>query len=232
MATTAQSIADAAWSTLGDTVGTPGSRWTSAEVLRHINDGQREAVVQLPSAYTKATIATLAAGTRQTFAGLSITDAVRFLRMTRNFESNGTTPGRSVTTRPIGWIDAERPDWHLDTAGATVHCFYDPLDPKAFYVWPKAGGTLKAEIIYSAVPPAVAAIGDNISLDDIYSNALRYYVLFCAMSKQANFARNELASTFYQLFLQSLGVKGQQDKANDANRLMASDGAGVATQGA
>ena len=232
MSTTAQQIADDAWKILGDYLGTPGVRWPAADVLIYINAGQREVVVHLPSAYTKAVIATVVAGTRQTMSGLSITDGIRFLGVTRNFASNGTTVGRAITPRPMAWINAERPFWHMDTAAELVHSFHDPMDPKAIYVWPPATGSAKAEFIYSAIPADVATIGGNITLDDIYVNALTYYVLFRAMTKQQNFAQNALASTFYQLFLQCLGTKGQADKGTDPNLGMLADGAGVAGPGA
>lgn len=220
---TGQSIADASWATLGDSVGVDGVRWPEAEVLRYINDGQRETVLNLPSSFVKTAIVSTVSGTRQTLVGSSIVDGIQLIKMTRNFNSAGTVPGRAVTPRPVSWLDNERPDWHSDASGDAAHYFFDPADPKAWYVWPPSSGSIKAEIVYSATPPDLASLASVISIDDIYSNALQYFVLFRAMTKQANYTKNPMATMFYQLFLQSLGVKDARVKALDANQYMAAD---------
>lgn len=227
---TGQMIADRAWIILQDTNGGNGVRWPSDEVLKWINDGQREVVINLPSAFVKTSIVTLTAGTRQSFAGLNISDGIQFLKYVRNFAQDGVTPGRAVTTKPMLWLDEQRPNWHSDAAAATIHCLFDPNDPKTFYIWPRADGTThKAEIVYSAAPPELANIGSTISLDDIYANALQYYVLFRSFSKNATYTKNPAAAgAYYQLFLQSLGIKDRRVKALDANLQMMADGAGVA----
>jgi len=226
---TAQQIVDRAWIILQDTNGGSGVRWPSTEQLLWVNDGQREVVINLPSAYVKTAIATLTAGTRQNLATLGFTDGIQFMKFVRNFDAAGTAPGRAVTVKPMMWLDEQRPTWHADAAGDAIHCFYEANDPKTFYVWPKADGTKKGEIVYSAAPPEMAALGNTISLDDIYANALQYYVLFRSFSKNATYTKApQLAAAYYQLFLQSLGIKDQRVKALDANLQMLSDGAGVA----
>jgi hypothetical protein len=230
---TGQMIADRAWTILNDTNGGNGVRWPVEEILRWINDGQREVVINLPSAYVKSSIVTFQAGTRQTMAGLNLTDGVQFMKFPRNFANDGVTPGRAVTVRPMLWLDEQRPNWHSDAAGDAIHYFFDPNEPKAFYRWPQANGTThKGEIVYSAVPAELAAIGNTIVIDDIYANALQYYVLFRAMAKQSNYTKNPAATAYYQLFLQSLGIKDARVKALDANLAMLSDGAESAGNGA
>lgn len=230
---TVQNILDRSWIILHDTHGTDGVRWPSAEGLLWVSDGQRETVVNLPSAYVKDLKPTLQAGTRQTFAGLSIADGIQPIALNRNFDAAGTVPGNAITPRPKAWLDENRPNWHNDPPGpARIWCF-DPNDTKSFYVWPPAPGTLKAELIYSAIPADLTALTDTIVIDDVYANALHYYVLFRSFSKNATYTKNpQLALQYYQLFLQSLGVKDARVKALDANLKMQSDGAGVAGPGA
>jgi hypothetical protein len=224
---TGQNIVDRAWIILQDTNGGNGVRWPQAEVLMWLNDGQREVVINLPSAYVKTAIATLTAGTRQTLQGLGFNDGIQFIKYVRNFLADGLTPGRAVTVRPMLWLDEQRPTWHSDAAGETIHCFFEVTDPKSFYVWPKASGTTKGEITYSAAPPELANLASVISIDDIYANALQYYVLFRAFSKNATYTRApQMATAYYQLFLQGLGIKDQRVKALDANMQMLSDGVG------
>lgn len=217
---TAQSIADDAWALVNDTA-TTGYRWPAAEVLKAINAGQREVVTYLPSAFTKRAAPTLAAGTRQDFTGLSITDGLQVLDVPRNYAANGTTAAEAITLLEGGrrWLDENRPGWHAETPTTRVrHYFTDERDPKAFYVWPPADGTRKVELIYSATPPDVAAIGNAIALDDIYANPLMYYLLFRMRAKNKPGANSAADSAgWYALFLQALGVKDQRVRRNDQN---------------
>lgn len=229
---TGQNIADRAWIILQDTIGTPGTRWPAAEVLYWINDGQREVVITLPTAFIKTVIAAALGDTRQTLTGMGITDGIQFIKCPRNFNAAGTTPGRAVTMRSMAWIDDQRPLWHADTAADAVHCMFDPNDPKTFYIWPKGDGTKKIEVVYAALPPDVAAIGNAIALDDVYANSLINYVLFRAFQKNSKNTKSpQLAGGYYQLFLQSLGVKDARVKALDANLQMVNDGTEVVAGG-
>lgn len=214
---------------LQDTAGSTGIRWPDTEGLLWINDGLRAVVIELPTACVKTAIRTLLADTRQTLEGCGITDGVQFAKLPRNYNAAGTTPGRAVIVRPMAWLDEQLPNWHNDAAGPAVHYMFDPNDPKTFYIWPKANGTDKGEIVYYAVPAPLAALTDPISIDDIYANALQYYLLFRSFSKNANYTKNpQTAMAYYQLFLQCLGVKDSRVKALDANLQMLQDGAGVA----
>lgn len=229
---TGQNLVDRAWVIANDAMGGSGTRWPSAECLPAINDGQRELVSFLPSACIKTVIATPAAGTRQTLAGLGLTDGVQFLRLPRNFAANGTTPGRAVSPKPMGYLDESRPDWHGETPAAIVHTFFDAADPKTFYNWPPADGTLKAEVIYYAIPAVLGSLASAIDVDDIHFNALMYYLLFRMFSKNSTFSKSpQLAAGYYTLFMQLAGVRDNKIKAADANMQMASDGAGLAGPG-
>lgn len=228
---TGQQIVDRAWIILQDTNGGSGVRWPGAEQLLWVNDAQREVVIVLPSAFVKTAIVTLVAGTRQTLAGVSPaqSDGIQFMKFVRNYNAAGTVPGRAVVLKPMLWLDEQRPTWHNDTPADAIHYFFDKNDPKTFYVWPPADGTKKAEIVTSAAPPELGSLANVISLDDIYANAMQYYVLFRSFSKNATYTKApQLAAAYYQLFLQSLGVKDARVKALDANLQMLSDGAGVA----
>lgn len=229
---TGQSLVDRAWVIAQDSMGGGGTRWPGAECLPAINDGQRELVTFLPSACIKATIATLVVGTRQTLTGLGLTDGVQFLKMPRNYAANGTTVGRAVIPKPMGWLDESRPNWHTEAAGEVVHTFFDAAEPKTFYNWPPASGTTKGEIVYYAVPTDLASLSSTIGVDDIHANALQYYLLFRMFSKNSVFTKApQLAGGFYALFLQLLGVRDAKRRANDANLQNVSDGAGMVGPG-
>lgn len=220
MATTAQQIADKAWTVLQDTIGGTGVRWPAAEVLGWINDGQREVVMFHPQAYTKATKAALVSGTRQTLADMGLTDGLQIIKLVRNWSADQTTPGRAISRTLQAVLDQELPDWHSATGPAVIHYVIDPAEPKACYVWPAVASGKRAEVVYSAVPPDIAAIGNATSLDDIYANALLNYVLFRALSKRtagAGTAKQE-AGGYYNLFLQALGIKDRITFGTDAQQ--------------
>lgn len=225
-------IAERAWTIANDTKGVQGVRWPGEEALLWHNDAQREIVINLPSAFVKATKPTTQAGTRQTLTALGITDGLQPIRVPRNYSADGNTPGRAIIPRPMSWLDEQRPNWHNDSPGEAVHMMFDPNDPKAFYLWPPAPGNTKIELVYSAVPPEATNLNQPMALDDIYATAEQYYMLFRFFSKNSIYTKNpQIAATNYQLFLQSLGVKDARVKALDANQQMMQDGAGVAAAG-
>lgn len=206
---TATDVATRARTILQDAAGV---RWTDAEILRWVNDGQREIVTLVPSAYSKTVIVTLAAGTRQTAATLTpaLADCVQLVRMTRNYDAAGTTPGDAITPCQREFLDREIPDWHQTTPASSVrHYMPDPQDPKGLAIYPPVTAGRKAEVFYYALPADVAAIGSAITLDDIYLNPLAYYVLFRTLSKRtkSNTNAKSEAGGYYNIMANLLGVK-------------------------
>jgi hypothetical protein len=214
---TGQYIADGAWTKVNEQTGAAAVRWPVAEALRWINDGQREIVNQSPRAYTKSVKATAAAGTRQDFASLSMTDAVQLVDIPRNFRADGTTPGRAMTKRDRIEFDEQIPTWHSTAAAAdAVHWMFDDRDPLAFYIYPPVTAGSKLEIIYAASPADLGSLAATITIPDIYANALQFFVLFSFYSKDATYAKSPgLASAAWQLFQQSLGIRGQNVQIAD-----------------
>ena len=223
---TGQQIVDRAWIKAMDTNGGSGIRWPADEELRWLNDGQREVVNQLPSAYTLSANPTVVAGTRQTLAGLGLTTGIQFIDVPRNFNLAGTVPGRAITLRKREWFDDNRPAWHNEVAAEAMHFVMDPRDPKAIYLYP-AITSGKIEVIYSAAPPDLGSLAAVISIDDIYANALQFFMLFSMYSKDASYTNAPAkAGAYFQMFMQSLGKKAENTMANVAMAAAASS-AGV-----
>ncbi len=214
---TGQYIADAAWTKVNEQTGGAAVRWPTAEALRWLNDGQREIVNQSPRAYTKAIKVAPVAGTRQDFAGLSITDGVQLVDITRNFRSDGTTPGRAVTKRDRIEFDEQMPTWHAaDPATDAVHWIFDDRDPLAFFIYPPIISGGKLEVIYAAEPAPLTDLSQTITIPDIYANALQFWVLFSFYSKDATYAKSGAnAQSYYQLFQSSIGIRGQNVQMAD-----------------
>lgn len=208
MAITAQSIIRRVVETLQDVNSV---RWPVAELVRYLNDGQREVVVYRPDAMVTNAPVSLVAGTRQSLPA----NGSKLIEVIRN--TGGNKRVIRMTSRHI--LDAQSPDWH-NLTGVTeiLNYTYDPRDPRVFYVYPPAAASgASVDMVYSAYPTDVAepaagsqytAVTGNISVPDIYGNVLTAYVLYRAYTKDAEYAGNEAkAAGFYEVFKAGLTVE-------------------------
>jgi hypothetical protein len=183
-------------------------RWPINELVRYLNDGQREVVLYRPdSMVTDATLA-LVAGAKQSLPsnGSKLIDVIR--------NTSGNKRSVRMTNRNI--LDTQSPNWY-NLTGVTelLHYMYDPRDPKVFYVYPPAASTgASVEIVYSAYPTDITEPADgvtytsvtgNISLPDIYGNVLADYILYRAYTKDSEYAGNaQRAQAHYGAFQAAL----------------------------
>ncbi len=212
MAITASSVIRRVVDTLQD--GT-SIRWPVNELVRYLNDGQREIAAHRPdSMVTNATVA-LAEGTKQALpaGGTKLIDVVR------------NTDGRAIRMCNREILDAQAPGWHTVSGVPTIlHFMYDPRDPSVFYVYPPASdpsdtiiGGASVDLIYSKLPTDIVepadgvtytSVAGNISVPDIYANPLVDYILYRAYSKDAEYAANaQRAVAHYAAFANALGIE-------------------------
>ena len=215
MTIAASAILDRASKVVQDTTNV---RWPMAELVQWFNDGQREIVLHRPDANPQTAFVTLAAGTRQKLVtgtgsggvGASVVPA-KLLDVICNYNGSARTTAVRLVQREV--LDAQTPGWHGATAaGEAKHYMADARDPLAFYVYPPANGSGKVEVLFSAYPTDVTesggAVSGNMSLPDIYGNALLDYVLYRAYSKDSEYAGNAQRATFHcQSFANSLGIE-------------------------
>ena len=183
-------------------------RWPVAELVRYLNDGQREVVLYRPdSMVTNATVA-LAGGAKQALPanGSKLIDVIR--------NTSGNKRSVRMTVRNI--LDTQSPNWY-NLTGVTeiLHYMYDARDPKVFYVYPPAASSgASVELVYSAYPTDItepadgavySAVAGNISLPDIYGNVLADYILYRAYTKDSEYAGNaQRAQAHYAAFQAAL----------------------------
>lgn len=198
---------------------TTGVRWPEAELLRWLNDGQREVAIVKPSATAQNVALTLQAGTLQHIG----TGGLQLIRVVRNLKNTAMPRVGTRATRVVDRevLDAQHPSWHdpdvFPYTKEVKHFCFDEVDPTHFYVFPGNDGTGVVEAIISQSPPD-ATLGGNINVPDIYSNALLDYVLFRAYQKDADYAGNaERSAIHYQLMLASLTAKGAAEGAVSPN---------------
>jgi hypothetical protein len=204
---------------------TTGIRWLEAELLRYVNDAQREIVNLRPDAASTTVNVALVVGTAQTIPAAGL----RLIKVVRNMnQAGGSATGKRairIVDREI--LDTQEPNWHDPTvsgdathATTVKHYVFDEDDPRRFYVYPGASSTSTfIEIVYSASPTNIASVGSNtIEVDDIYANAIIDFVLYRAYMKDAEFAGNQQrASGHYNLFLTSVSGGSQIQQALSPN---------------
>lgn len=217
MAITSYSIITRAGTILQDTTNV---RWPLTELVQWFNDGQREIALLKPEAsVTNTTLQLTSGNTKQTLPSA----AIRLIDVVRNMGTDGDTPGSAVRLVMREVLDAQRPNWHSEAGAPTIkHFMFDKRDPKTFYVYPKPSSGVYLELVYSVSPTDVTesngAVSGNLSLDDIYSNAVLDYVLYRAYSKDAEYAANaERAVAHYQAFAASIGARTTTDAGSNPN---------------
>jgi len=213
--------------TLQDTTSV---RWPEAELLRYINDAQREIVNFRPDASSKTANLQLVTGTLQSLP----TEGLRLIKVTRNMSdaSGGASGKRAIRIVDVDILNTQEPNWHdaaasagTDAAHTTVvkHYIFDEDDPRRFYVYPGVAGNAYIEIVYSKSPTDLANTSATIDIDDIYGNAIVDYVLYRAYMKDAEYAGNgQRAASHYQLFSVSIGQGGQAQQLLSPNPDVAS----------
>jgi len=185
-------------------------RWPINELVRYLNDGQREVVLYRPDAMvTNATI-TCAAGSKQSLPA----NGAKLIEVVRN--ATGVHRAVRMVNREI--LDAQTPNWHnLAGVAEVLHFMYDARDPRVFYVYPPATNSAQLDIVYAAYPADITepadgalytAVTGNISLPDIYGNVLQDYVLYRAYMKDSEYAGNgQRATSHYAAFANALGIE-------------------------
>lgn len=205
MALTAQSVIRRVVETLQDPTSV---RWSAGELVRYLNDGQREIATTRPDSTAVTASMTLAAGAKQALPAAG----AKLIKVVRN--TSGTKRAVRQTNRNI--LDAQLPSWYNQT-GVTeiVHYMYEAQEPRVFYVYPPAASSgASIELVYSAYPADITEPGSNttytdvtgnISVADQFANALADYVLYRAFAKDSEYASNATrAQAHYAVFQSAL----------------------------
>lgn len=203
MTTPAQTIVFDVQTTLQDL---SGIRWPAPEIVRALNDGQREVVNKRPDLSETTAPLILAAGAKQTAPAI----CCKLIEIPRN--TNG--PAIRVADRSL--LDALDPGWYTKPGVKTIkHVTLDPARPNTFYSYPPAGAGASVDLVFAPYPTDIAVPGGStyasvtgdISVDDIFKTALYHYCLSRAYSKDAEFGGNSvLMATHFNLFKAEFGA--------------------------
>jgi hypothetical protein len=208
MPITAQSIVRRATDIIQDKTSV---RWPADELVRWLNDAQREIALYRPDAFSTFGSIVLVGGSRQSLPA----GAVKLIDIPNN--TSGTKAAvRQVPRRPL---DEQTPEWHGLTGVTSIkHFMYDPRDPRTFYVYPPAAASgAVVNAVYAVYPtditePAAGldytAVTGNINVPDVFANAVLDLVLYRAYSKDAEYAGNVArAQAHYTAAANSLGLE-------------------------
>ena len=206
--------------TLQDTTSV---RWSEAELLRYLNDAQREVVNLRPDASALTANVQLSTGTLQTIP----TSGLRLLKITRNMSgtSGSATGGRAIRIVDFDILNTQEPNWNDptvtgDAAHGTIvkHYAFDQDDPRKYYVYPGVAGNAYVEIVYSKTPDDFSSTSSTLDIDDIFANAVVDFVLFKAYLKDSEYAGNAVRSNqHYALFNNSLGQSTAASNISNPN---------------
>ncbi len=203
MAITAQSIIQRVVDTLQDPTSI---RWPVDELVRYLNDAQRQIILHRPDASSKALAHTLVAGSAQELP----TDGAKLLDVIGN--SGGTKRGVTlIRDRKI--LDVTIPGWHALT-GATeiLHYLYDERDPQRFHVYPPAAASgASLNIVYSPYPSDITQPGAGSLYDDVTGSI--------------NLPDIQLAQVYMASFANSLGIEIQATVSNSPRTAVTGDAA-------
>lgn len=207
---TAQNVIDEIRAIIHDSVAT--FRWSDAELIRYINAGARQTVTLVPAANTIETIEDTATSrvARQAIPA----GGIKFLKASRNYADDGTTPQGVIRYVEKDALDTYDPDWEYvttkaDGANFFEHFCHDSREPTVYFLYPPPVlDNKKVAVAYSAIPTALTVVGDTIPLADEYLNALIQYSVYRALTKES---RDTLPSAFrqelWQNYLLALGLQ-------------------------
>lgn len=177
--------------------------WSDAELLDYLNQAIRATCFEKPDTYTLRDEIGLVAGTEQTLP----TDAIALLDIYRNSAGSGGD-GRVVTQVDEALLEEANRFWPAATQQTQVeHFTADPRDPRRFTVFPPNNGAGAVEVLYGAVPAAMATLSAQLPVADSYESPFRDFMLAYAYAKSTQ--RQDLAKTGYymQSWARKLGIK-------------------------
>jgi hypothetical protein len=189
-------------------------RWSDANLLDYVNAGIRQIVTLIPEANVTESVETISNNiARQTLP----TGGIKFIKASRNYADNGTTPEGAIRYVEKDVLDTYDPDWEYDTTlkadGANFFENYahDPREPKIYFLFPcQAAANKKVAIVYSMIPTALTVTTATYPLADEYLNAIIQYVIYRALTKESrDTIPDEYRQELWGNFLAALGLQRQ-----------------------
>lgn len=189
-------------------------RWSDAELLLWITDGQREIVKTKPESYPITVAFDVTNDTPR--QRLDPADAYRLIRVEANASVVGSPPtviyGDVIRIVERDVFDSFNPAWSRYSPAAPGENYFkaycmDANDPLAFFLTPvPVSLAFKVWLTYAGVPPDLAAGTDALALSAIYIAPLVDYAVYRALTKESREGNREVADRFLRSFYAALGA--------------------------
>lgn len=190
-------------------------RWPVQELIDWLNDAYLAFVTVKPDCLVKMESMSCALGSLQAIPS----DGVRLLEVIKNHA------GVIITAIPRSVMDAAHRAWEQDDATVTFdHYVFDEMSPKQFRLSPPADSGASVFIRYAYIPEQHLITGydsgaDLIRIGDEYKPALMDYILYRALSKDADFgASAQRAINHLQAASSYLGAELKMDLMTSPNK--------------
>ena len=185
-------------------------KWPIDELVRYLNDAQRELSNVRPAAYQNYETMALTPGHMQSLSSEVATKLIKVM-------ANATGTKGVVTIVSVDQLDATVRNWRSQSSNTVLHYMYDERTPLKFQVYPPAGAAASVELSYARLPDYIgspanggtwADASGTVNVSDLFANALQHYIFFKAYSKDAEYASNAaLAQANYVMFQQIAGME-------------------------
>ncbi len=186
-------------------------RWSETDLLSCLNNAQKMVAEAKPEASIKSEAIQLAAGFEQTLPE----DGKRFLSLSYNAGTSGTTKGRAISQMQASLLDAIDPEWRSMAATDDVRYYApDPDFPEKFEIFPPNTGSGYAHCRYESIPVKCTSATASVALKDEYREPLTqatiWYALADRTEDQAMRAIRKEALQYLQL---TINIKEKQEEA-------------------
>ncbi len=179
--------------------------WTNDILFKYVTEAQNAIILLGVDANIKNDDVTLAQDAMQTIP----TGGVRFIDILRNVAGG---PVRKIEKKVM---DDVLPGWMVEETDAGIeHYMFEAERPTIFWVYPVPSiSTQKVSLSYAKAVDLITAVGDALTLPDIYIPAIKEYLLWRCFSMENEDMAFSLASTHLQNFYTLLGKKFQGREA-------------------
>jgi len=195
-----------------------GVNWPPSKLLPYLNYFVLETLNLKPEAYTEETTVSLVTGARQSLpAGtIALIDALYNITTVNTYEVV-TAPAITLINKKN--LDFLFPGWlAADPDSSVSFVVKDDRNPNVFYTYPPqpaSPGVIK--LLLSAPPAEIDTDSTEIPFDDSYKPACVDYLLYRALIEETTIqGANAKALTFFNKFLQDLGLKSNTEKQTES----------------
>lgn len=195
-------------------------RYTNAELVGYISDGQRRVCALIPSAYSQTFSLVLpTVGAMQKLPTLvplptgGVGAATRLLSVICNVV--GSANGTAIRPIDRAILDDANPAWPSVTGTTVLHSIYDhTVDPYTFWIYPGAAAANAQSIrMTCAIDPPNVSAGGQVFIDPLYHEPLIDYVVARACLKDADYGDELNRAQFHATsFFSAIGA-GKTDDA-------------------